>query len=141
MLASRAAEGRFDRLGEPLARHLQRVARAVPPEARAVALLHESLHHGSASVGALEFAGLSVTEIAALRLLTRAPGESYELHILTIAHAPGEEGRLARLVAVADIDDHLAHAPRGQAASDAPPYLWARRHLDIGLKRTAAQHP
>src|SRR4051794_25560519 len=75
VLASRAAEGRFDRLGEPLARHLQRLARAVPPEARVVALLHESLQHGSASVGALEFAGLSVIEIAALRLLTRPVGE------------------------------------------------------------------
>ena len=137
VLARRAAEGQRDRHGEPLALHLERVAAAVAPEARRVALLHEVLERETASVDELELAGLSTTEIAAVRLLTRAPGESFELHLVTIAHAHGPEGRLARLVALADIDDHLAHETERHPAS-ATPYRWARRHLDIALGHAAA---
>lgn len=138
VLAARSAEGQRDRHDEPLAQHLERVAAAVPKDARRVALLHEALQRGTASVDELLFAGLSTTEIAALRLLTRAPGESFELHVLTIAHAPGPEGDLARRVAVADIDDHLAHQTERRPAVGTPPYRWARRHLEIALARTAA---
>ena len=42
------------------------------------------------------------------------------------AEAPGAAGRLARIVKIADLDDHLAHAT---IPSDAPPYAWARKHL------------
>lgn len=145
VLAARSAEGQRDRHGEPLALHLARVAAAVPEDARLVALLHEALQRGTTNVDELTFAGLSPVEIAALRLLTRAPGESFELHILTIAHAPGPEGRLARVVAAADIDDHLEHRTERRPASGTPPYSWARRHLEIALARTAepelVQHP
>jgi hypothetical protein len=43
-----------------------------------------------------------------------------------IAEAPGPAGRLARIVKLADLDDHLAHA---SIPPDAPPYAWARKHL------------
>jgi hypothetical protein len=145
VLAARSAEGQHDRHGEPLARHLERVADAVPQDARRVALLHEALQRRTTNIDELTFAGLSPVEIAALRVLTRGPDESFELHVLTIAHAPGPEGRVARLVAAADIDDHLAHRTERHPASDTPPYSWARRHLEIALARTAepelAQHP
>jgi hypothetical protein len=35
-------------------------------------------------------------------------------------------GRLARIVKLADLGDHLAHAT---LPSDAPTYAWARKHL------------
>ena len=52
-------------------------------------------------------------------------------HILGIAYARGPAGRLARLVKLADLDDHLA---RPWAAGD-PPYAWARRHVAVGSAR------
>jgi hypothetical protein len=71
------------------------------------------------------------TELAALELLTRQAGESYELYILRIAYAPGAAGRLARVVKLADLDDHLA---RAWEPGD-PPYAWARRHIAVGRAR------
>jgi len=145
VLAARTAEGQHDRHGEPLAAHLERVAEAVPEDARRVALLHEALQRGTTNTDELTFAGLSPVEIAALRLLTRGPDESFELHVLTIAHASGPQGRLARLVAAADIQDHLEHRTQRRPASGTPPYGWARRHLEIALARRAepvgAPHP
>ena len=75
--------------------------------------------------------GLTRLELAALELLTRQAGESYELYILRIAYAPGPAGRLARVVKLADLDDHLA---RAWHAGDAP-YAWARRHVAVGSAR------
>ena len=37
-----------------------------------------------------------VDRVAALEVLTRTPGESYELYVLRIAHAEGRTGRVAR---------------------------------------------
>ena len=65
-------------------------------------------------------------ELAVRELLTAAPGEDYELHLLRIAFAPGEAGRIARCAKLADLDDHLAHA---RIAGPTPPYAWARRHI------------
>lgn len=139
-IAARSAQGQIDRCRAPLARHLERVAAAVPERARRVALLHEALERGSTCVEELALAGLTAAEIEALRLLTRVPGDSYELHVLTIAHAPEPEGELARLVALADLDDHLARESRRPDRA-MPPYRWARRHVEIGLARTPAALP
>ena len=73
----------------------------------------------------------------ALELLTRREGESYELHVLRIAHAPGAAGRLARAIKLADLDDHLAQP---WACGD-PPYGWARRHVANAAPATSAVHP
>jgi hypothetical protein len=72
-------------------------------------------------------------ESAALELLTRQDGESYELYILRVAYARGDPGRLARVVKLADLDDHIA---RPWVAGD-PPYAWARRHIAVGCARAA----
>ena len=109
--------------GELIVEHLERVAASVPGEAQTVAFLHDILEHTDASVADLEAEGVTPVELQAVQLLTRHPDESFEAHTLRIAHAKGPEGRLARTVKLADIDDHLAG--EGSIASHRP-YGWAR---------------
>jgi hypothetical protein len=98
--------------------------------------------HESPTTTTSEFRGERVTplgesvtplELAALELLTRQAGESYELYILRIAYARGATGRLARLIKLADLDDQMA---RPWVSGD-PPYAWARRHIAVGCARAA----
>ena len=124
--------GRRNRFGEPVIDHVERVAAAVPPEARAIAFLHDVLEHSDTSVAELRAAGLTLDELEILGLLTRAPNESYEAHTLRVAYARGSGGRIARVVKLADLDDHLGHRDRPDGA---PPYAWARRHSATGQVR------
>jgi hypothetical protein len=128
------AEHRYqrDRFGELMVDHLARVAAAVPPDAQATAWLHDVLEHSDVDPAELCAEGLTSVELAALELLSRTPSELYELYVLRIAHATGEEGRLARAVKLADLEDHLAHA---RVPHTAPPYAWARRHIATALSR------
>jgi hypothetical protein len=112
--------------GELIVEHLERVAASVPGEAQTVAYLHDILEHTDASVADLEADGVTPVELQAVQLLTRNPDESFEAHTLRIAHANGPEGRLARTVKLADIDDHLSR--EGSIASHRP-YRWARCHV------------
>jgi hypothetical protein len=125
-------DSRLDRFGEPVVDHVERVAAAVPPDARSIAFLHDVLEHSGTTIDDLRAAGLSPLEQAALDLLTRGADESYEAHTLRVAHAPGREGALARTVKLADLDDHLAHREMPHAA---PPYAWARMHIATGRAR------
>lgn len=109
-----------------MVQHLERVADSVPSEARTVAYLHDILEHTDASVADLEAEGVMPVELQAVQLLTRDPDESFEAHTLRIAHAQGPEGRLARAVKLADIDDHLS---REGGIPSHRPYGWARRHV------------
>ncbi len=70
--------------------------------------------------------GLTPTERAALDLVTRRDGETFERHVLRIADADGPAGAIARSVKLADLEDHIGLV---RDASDAPPYKWARRHV------------
>jgi len=121
-----------DRFSEPVFDHVERVAAAVPADARTIAFLHDVLERTDITVDDLRREGLTSTELAAVQLLTRPADESFELHVLTIEHARGVAGRLARCVKLADLDDHLA---RGRAPAGTPPYAWARRHIAIGRER------
>jgi hypothetical protein len=121
-----------DRFGEPMMEHVERVAEAVPEEARAVAFLHDVLEQTSTSAAELIAQGVTPVEMRALKLLTRSDVESYELYVLRVAWAPGPEGELARCVKMADLDDHLGRGPRLAAA---PPYGWARRHIRVAQER------
>jgi hypothetical protein len=126
-----------DRHGELIVEHVARVAAMVPPQARALAWLHDVLEGSPTTAAELCDQGLTPVELAALRLLTRAPGESYELHVLRIAYAGRAEGRLARLVQLADLDDHIAQ----EWMPGAPPYEWARRHIAVGAERAGDAQP
>jgi hypothetical protein len=81
--------------------------------------------------------GLQPVERAALLLLTREPGETYEMHVLRIAHATGPAADLARTVKVADLRDHIRREQEGHVAPDAPPYRWALRHIVIRVAPAA----
>jgi (p)ppGpp synthase/HD superfamily hydrolase len=129
--------GRHDRFGEPLIEHIERVARAVTEEARALAFLHDVLEHSDTTLEELAAAGLTDVELAALLLLTRELGESYEAHTLRVAHAAGDAGRLARIVKVADLADHLR---RPEMPHGAPPYAWAHLHIRNGQARRDGAH-
>jgi hypothetical protein len=115
-----------DRFDELVVEHLARVAAAVPEEAQATAWLHDVFERAGAEPDELRSGGLTSVELAALELLTRVPSEVYELYLLRIARAAGEEGRLARCVKRADLDDHLAH---DRMPRSAPRYAWARRRI------------
>jgi hypothetical protein len=122
-----------DRRGVLIVEHLARVVAAVPAEAQPLAWLHDVLEHSPMTTSELCGHGLTPVELAALELLTRSAGESYELYILQIAYARGEAGRLARIVKLADLDDHIA---RPWVPGDLP-YAWARRHIAVGCARAA----
>jgi hypothetical protein len=118
--------GRCNRAGEPMVEHVERVAASVPGEARTVAYPHDILEHTDASVAELEADGATPVELQAIQLLTRHPDETFEEHTLRIAFAKGPAGRLARIVKLADIDDHLS---RDGNIDVHRPYGWARRHV------------
>jgi hypothetical protein len=123
---------RRNRHGELIVEHVARVAAMVPPEARALAWLHDVLEESPTSVAELGDQGLTPVELAALRLLTRLPDESYEMHVLRIAYAGHDAGRLARTVKLADLDEHIGH----EWVPGDPPYEWARRHIAVGAARS-----
>jgi hypothetical protein len=118
--------------GEPIVQHLERVAASVPAEAKTVAYLHDVLEHSDASIADLEAEGVTPVELEAVELLTRDPDESFQAHTLRITYAKGPEGRLARTVKLADIDDHLS---RGGSIPSHRPYGWARRRVAAGRAR------
>jgi hypothetical protein len=122
---------RRDRDGELVVEHVARVAAAVPAEAQALAWLHEVLESSPTSVAELRGHGLTAVELAALHLLTPMNDESYELYVLRVAFGRGEAGRLARIVKLADLDDHIART----WIPDRPPYEWARRHVAVAAAR------
>jgi hypothetical protein len=125
-IASHSHKGQRTRFGDPVIDHLARVAAAVPPDAQATALLHDLLELCPAATRRLRDHGLTSVELGALELLTHASGEPYEVYVHRIAEPPGPAGRLARIVKLADLDDHLAHST---IPADAPPYAWARKQL------------
>jgi hypothetical protein len=131
--------GQSTRFGESVFAHVERVADRVPPEARNAALLHEIFELTATTRAELQAQGLSRPELAALRLLTHRPHVSYATHVRRIAEAPGDHGRIARMVKLADLDDHLSHPV---IPLDAPPYAWARRCLlALGSSRRARKSP
>ena len=121
--------GQHDRLGHALIEHVERVAARVPPRVRALAWVHDLLERTPTGIEELRARGLLGTEEAALRLLTRAPDQPYELYVLEIAHAPGLAGEFARVVKIADLGGPHRRPGQGRFTPGMPPYRWALRHL------------
>jgi hypothetical protein len=96
-IASRQHEGQRNRFGDPVIDHVQRVAAAFPPHARATALLHDLYELCPTAHRQLRGKHLTRTELEALELLTHASDEPYEVYVRRIADPPGLAGRLARI--------------------------------------------
>ncbi len=109
-LARTSHVGQSNRFGEPVIDHVARVATAVPPIARTTAWLHDVIELCPENRGELRRQGLNKVELAALELLAHTPADSYEAYVGRIADAPGPAGELARIVKLADLDDHLSHS-------------------------------
>ena len=71
-IAERLHAADVDESGAPVLWHLRRVARSTPPEARAVAWLHEAFESTPVSEQELLEGGLTNDELRALRLLRTA---------------------------------------------------------------------
>ena len=133
-VALAAHVGHRTRLGEPLVRHLERVAARVPSAAVATAWLHELGDRGAGSVHDLLARGITSVELTALELLTFGEGEDFGLYVRRIARAHGEAGALARAVKLAELEDNLEHLPlrwpsRGR-------YNWALEEIRRGQRRS-----
>ena len=133
VIAERLLAGIREPGGTLLLAHVRRVAAAAPPEARAVAWLHEVLETGSVSEQDLLRDGLSSDELRALRLLTRTSGSctdsAYLAYLELIARPAGRSGQLARLVKLADLEDRQLH-PVVRPDGWAPPYAQGRLRLE-----------
>jgi hypothetical protein len=137
-IASRHHRGQRNRFGDPVIDHLERVAAAVPQDACATALLHDLLELCPTARWQLRRTPLTRTELEALELLRHAADEPYEVYVRRIVETPGPAGRLARIVKLADLDDHLAHS---SIPADAPPYRWAREQLLAAGERSLDAAP
>lgn len=133
-LAKRIAEGtlRRTRDGGLVLAHVKRVARAVAPQARSVAWLHDVVEHGGLTATDLLVAGFAGSEVQAVQLLTRGTATEsdgpYLAHVAAIARYPGRAGWLAREVKIADIRDRIHH-PQPRLSGWTPPYDEALRLL------------
>ncbi len=110
-IAKTAHQGQQTSAGSPVFDHVQRVAAAVPTQARVTAWLHDVLEGTDVTIGQLRGRGMSPVELAALVFLTRLKGEDYRIYVQRIADVLGPSGALARVVKLADLEDHLAHPP------------------------------
>lgn len=125
-IARSSHDGQLTRHGSPMTDHIERVAAAVPDDARTVALLHDVLEKTDTRIDDLDRRGLTPNERAALDLLTRRDGETFERHTLRIGDGDGPAGAIARRIKLADLEDHIGLT---RDPSHGPPYRWARRHV------------
>ncbi len=133
-LAERLHHGQRDAGGALLIEHVQRVAAAVPGDARVVAWLHEVLEYTSISEEVLLAEGLSLDELRALRLLTHDKdahsSASYLAQVELIARAKGAGASIARSVKRADLADRALKPPI-RANGWSPPYELALEILRV----------
>jgi hypothetical protein len=113
---------------------------------RVTAWLHDVLERTDVTIGQLRARGLSPVELSALVFLTRPKGDDYRAYVQRIADAPGPAGALARVVKLADLEDHLADPPTASAST--PPYAWAQRTILLAhasgpssLRRVSGRSP
>jgi hypothetical protein len=140
-VARRVHSGHITRTGEPLIEHVERVARAVPTDACALAYLHDVLERADSAADELQELELTDEELEVLRVLTRRRGESYKRSVMRICRAGGGPGAIARAIKLADLNDHLRHR---RHRTRAPDYNWARRQILTSQRshgESALMHP
>jgi hypothetical protein len=126
-IAKSAHDGQQTSTGRSQFDHVRRVAAAVPNRARVTAWLHDILERTGLTIEQLRAQGMSRAELSALALLTRTEEGDYRAYVQRIADAPGQGGAVARVVKLADLEDHLVDPVAGSPST--PPYAWARRAI------------
>jgi hypothetical protein len=127
-IAECAHRGQHSADGRPYIDHVERVAKMVPSDARAVAWLHDVVEQSNLDQVTLVRAGASADQLRALSLITRDKTEqtdqTYLEHLSAIIDASGRSGHIARSVKRADLRDHLRH-PAPHSTGWRPPFLEA----------------
>jgi hypothetical protein len=126
-IAKSAHDGQQTSAGGSQFDHVRRVSAAVPERARVTAWLHDILERTALTIDQLRADGMSPAELSAVALLTRTEKDDYRAYVQRIADAPGQAGSLARVVKLADLEDHLVYPHAGTPST--PPYAWARRAI------------
>ena len=102
-LAYRAHHGQLDKGGEPYIFHPMHVAEQMhTPEETAVALLHDVVEDGGATLEALRAEGFSEEIVEAVRVITRPKQMRYADYILEVGKNP-----IARQVKIADLRHNM----------------------------------
>lgn len=109
-LAAKAHQGQRDKQGEPYILHPIEVMGMVPEDCQIAAVLHDVMEDTTVEFFELEEQGVGEDNLEAINLLTRITvpeKESYADYIERIATAPGNAGRIARIVKLADLRHNL----------------------------------
>lgn len=129
-LVLRLYSDRRDSHGEPMVRHIEKVAELSPPEVKLLGWLHDVAEDGLEPLDQLGWEmGLSPEELEALRLLTREKSTPYAAYIEQIADADAPAGELARKVKIADLRANLSRPPHPQRTDLEPRYRAALQRL------------
>ncbi|WP_338586332.1 HD domain-containing protein [Pseudomonas sp. MAG733B] len=101
-IAAGAHEGQVDKGGAPYILHALRVMLKVSTlEERIVAVLHDVVEDCDISLDELRAEGFSETVLAAIKSVTKVPGEAYEDFIARAAQNP-----IGRVVKLADLEEN-----------------------------------
>lgn len=102
-IATSAHESQVDKGGKPYIQHPLRVMKQMMSDAaRIVAVLHDVIEDSDYSFDDLVAAGFSEEIVCAIKVLTRATGESYNSYLQRIKTNP-----IALAVKLADLQDNM----------------------------------
>jgi (p)ppGpp synthase/HD superfamily hydrolase len=121
-IASAAHAGQTDKAGHPYLLHVLRVALAVhDPDARIVAVLHDTVEDTSVTFAQLYAEGFSRKVLEAVRCLTRRRGTAYADYVVEL-----KGNALARQVKLADLTDN---SRLDRNVLDPKSFDWAKRRI------------
>jgi (p)ppGpp synthase/HD superfamily hydrolase len=112
-IAATAHEAQVDKVGQPYILHpLRMMQKAHTIEEKIVAILHDVLEDTPWTIAQLESEGFPPVIVEALHHVTRRPEDSegdkgYAQFVERIATAPGESGKIARIVKQLDLQDNM----------------------------------
>ncbi|MBF0162358.1 MAG: GTP pyrophosphokinase [Magnetococcales bacterium] len=135
-LAVTAHLGQVDKAGAPYILHpLRLMLRAGSPEARMVALLHDTVEDTSLTLEDLRQEGFAEPILTAVERLTHRPEESYESYIQRLSSDP-----LAVQVKLLDLEDNMDRSRLGPTPGERDEQRLAKYKKYWGILQTVA-HP
>ncbi|MEI6428405.1 MAG: HD domain-containing protein [Pseudanabaena sp. ELA607] len=102
-IATKAHQGQTDKAGQPYIQHpLTVMERVDSPEAKIVAVLHDTIEDSEVTIEDLIQAGFTSEIIDAVQAITKCPHESYEEYLDRVMSNP-----LAMTVKIADVSHNM----------------------------------